>query len=416
MNSKWYWTIRQVTRKLWVRAALIAVFAVAAALIGLLGERLIPADLPAKIGADAVENILNILATSMLAVTTFSLSTMVAAYSAATTSVTPRATKLLMQDATTQNVLATFIGSFLYSLVSIVALSAGAYGQSGRLVLFVATLIVILLVVVTILRWIDHLTRLGRVGETTDRVEEATARAVSERAAQPFLGGHPLRDIAKDRPADARPIFPTTTGYVQHVDMKGLSELVERSSGRLFVAALPGRFVHAAQPLAYVESPLDEEALAALREAFVIDNARSFDQDPRFGLSVLAEIASRALSPALNDPGTAIDVIGRGVRLLARWTKCREAEAAQSPTYPQVWVPPLHIGELFDDMFAPIARDGASLVEVQTRLQKAYRALAEIGGEAFAAEAKRHSRRAMAFAEAAMTLETDKALLRDLAL
>lgn len=66
-----------------------------------------------KVGAEAVDNILNILASSMLAVTTFSLSIMVTAYGSATTNVTPRATRLVVEDVTTQNVLATFIGSFL---------------------------------------------------------------------------------------------------------------------------------------------------------------------------------------------------------------------------------------------------------------------------------------------------------------
>ena len=99
----------------------------------------------------------------MLAVTTFSLSTMVSAYSAATSNVTPRATKLLMEDSTTQNVLATFVGSFLFSLVGIIALSTGAYGDGGRVVLFASRSCVIGLIVVTLLRWIDHLSRLGRV-------------------------------------------------------------------------------------------------------------------------------------------------------------------------------------------------------------------------------------------------------------
>jgi hypothetical protein len=49
----------------------------------------------------------------------------------------------------------------------------------------------------------------------------------------------------------------------------------------------------------------------------IVGDVRSFDQDPRFGAVVLTEIASRALSPGMNDPGTAIDVIGRAVRLLA---------------------------------------------------------------------------------------------------
>ena len=41
---------------------------------------------------------------------------------------TPRATRLVVEDVTTQNVLATFIGSFLFSLVGIIALNMGAYG------------------------------------------------------------------------------------------------------------------------------------------------------------------------------------------------------------------------------------------------------------------------------------------------
>jgi hypothetical protein len=66
------------------------------------GEPYIPARLPTRIGADAVDNILGIIASRMLAVTTFSLDIMVSAYSAATSSVTPRATKLVMEDSTTR--------------------------------------------------------------------------------------------------------------------------------------------------------------------------------------------------------------------------------------------------------------------------------------------------------------------------
>ncbi len=73
---------------------------------------MIPESISVKVGAEAVDNILNILASSMLAVTTFSLSIMVTAYGSATTNVTPRATRLVVEDVTTQNVLATFIGSF----------------------------------------------------------------------------------------------------------------------------------------------------------------------------------------------------------------------------------------------------------------------------------------------------------------
>jgi uncharacterized membrane protein len=99
-----------------------------------------------------------------------------------------------MEDSTTQNVLATFVGSFLFSLVGIVALTTGAYGEQGRVVLFVVTIGVIVLIVVTLLRWIDHLSRLGRVTETTRPVEEATLDAVKAWRKSPNFGGEGPRD------------------------------------------------------------------------------------------------------------------------------------------------------------------------------------------------------------------------------
>ena len=103
---------------------------------------------------------------------------------------------------------------------------------------------------------------------------------------------------------------------------------------------MPGSFVHPAAQLLWVHGAVPGEQLAdALRSAFTIGNERSFDQDPRFGLIVLSEIASRALSPGVNDPGTAISVIGRLVRVLSCWVE-REA---QEVAHPAVHVPVLFL-------------------------------------------------------------------------
>src|SRR5690606_39284926 len=103
-----------------------------------------------------------------------------------------------------------------------------------------------------------------------------------------------------------------------------------------------------------VDELSDEEA-AALQDCFTIGDTRTFEQDPELGLVVLAEIASRALSPAVNDPGTAIDVIGTATRLLAHWQDSDEEGAGHVPFH-RVHVPPLLPAKLFDDAFRPIAR------------------------------------------------------------
>jgi len=188
LPSMWIWHFSHVSRRIWFRATLFSIVGVSTALLAIVVSPFIPDGLSGRIGADAVDNILAIIASSMLTVTTFSLSTMVSAYSAATSNVTPRATRLVMEDSTTQNVLATFVGSFLFSLVGIVALSTGASGEQGRLMLFIVTVCVIILIVITLLRWIDHLSRLGRVTETTRRVEEAIIKAIRAWRQNPNLG------------------------------------------------------------------------------------------------------------------------------------------------------------------------------------------------------------------------------------
>jgi uncharacterized membrane protein len=411
MIPRWTWELRLVLRRLGVRAALFSLLAVVAALVGAWLGPYIPPRWVDAFGADAVEQLLQIIASSMLAVTTFSLSVMVAAYAAITNSVTPRATKLLAEDSTTQNALATFLGSFLFSLVGLIGISAGLYQAQGRLVLFAATIAVIAIIVIVLLRWIDHLSRLGRVGETTQQVERAVRTALEQRRRQPGLGALCRSDEAV--PIAARRVHFDTVGYVCHIDLGALDTLAGRAGGLVHVLADPGSFVTPGDAVLAVEG-LGIEFDTPLCAAFSFGDRRSFDQDPRFGLSVMAEIASRALSPAVNDPGTAIDVIGRIVRLLVEWQQPLGTEPA-AVRYPRVTLPPVRIADAFDDVFHPIARDGAALAETAIRLQKALDALARHNPAAFAEPSRRHARFALDRAEHALRSDEDRRRVREAA-
>jgi uncharacterized membrane protein len=309
--------------------------------------------------------------------------------------------------------MSTFLGAFLFSLVGIIALSTGVYGDSGRLVLFGATVFVIVVIVVTLLRWISHLSTLGWMGDTIDRVERAARQAFEDRIALPCLGGRPLGEV----PASAKAVHGDAIGYVKHVDMNAL-QAAAGDDGGVWVAALPGTFVHRSQPIAWTDFD-DEARCKAVREAFTVGDSRTYDQDPRFGLVVLAEIASRALSPAVNDPGTAIDILGTGVRVLDRWCGERgrpdEQGRGGSLAYPSVRVPPLSADDLFEDLFAPIARDGAGTVEVGIRLQKSLAMLADAGGDEVKRAARRMSAAALEHAEPALTRAADRDRLAGLA-
>ncbi len=114
---------------------------------------------------------------------------------------------------------------------------------------------------------------------------------------------------------------------------------------------------------------------------------RSFDQDPRLALITLSEVASRALSPAVNDPGTAIEVLARQVRV---FVDLNQSEQTHEPEFPNVRVPRVGLDELFDDAFMAIGRDGAGTVEVVVRMIKSLAAIASCCEEEFAGNARRH--------------------------
>lgn len=406
--TRWRWLLSQLSRKLWLRTSAYALLGVVTAALAIATQYVLPWDLP-ELGSDAVDSLLNIIASSMLAVTIFSLSAMTAAYSAATSNVTPRATSLLIEDRVTQRVLSTFVGSFIFAIVGIIVLRTGAYGPSGRTVLFCVTVVVVVLIVVSLLRWIDHITRLGRVGETTHRVESATRKALLARLSSPYLGGVPLMPVDAEIPSDAMVIEAGQIGYLQHIDMIALSELAEAQACHIYVLLNPGAFVSIDTPLAWLRCSVSGEEASKTQEdaqkAFVIGDARSFDQDPRFGLAVMSEIGSRALSPATNDPGTALDVIGRNTRLLALWAQDLQTEETE---HPRIHVAPLQVADLFEDAFMLMARDGAGLIEVQLRLLKCLNALSRLGSEEFRACARHQAALSRARAETALTFPADR--------
>jgi len=402
MTSRWRWLMRLLLRRIWFRAALFSLSSVVLALLAAFVAPFIPYELSTKIGSDAVDNILGILASSMLAVTTFSLTAMVSAFSAASGTITPRATQLLVEDSTAQNALSTFIGAFLFAIVGICALSTGIYGTSGRVILYAGTILVIAIIVITLLRWIGHLSSFGRVGNTIDRVEKVTHAAIERsgyRVAVAPDGIPPRRG--------RRPVFTDKIGYSTHIDLIALDKVAARLGCTIDLSIAPGAFVTPNREIAWLDGGNAANDVE-IRDAFTFNHHRQFDHDPRLGLVVLSEIASRALSPAVNDPGTSIAVLGSGVRVMAALLDQARTGAKDGK---RVRLPEIAIEDLLDDLFRPIARDGAGIVEVAIKLQ---RSLAEIAGMVPSAYGPLAMRAADALArcQASMTFEADLECVR----
>lgn len=400
MRSRLAWVWAQFTDRLWLRTALFGLAALLSALLSVLVAPLMPGAVVSRVNVNAVTDLLQIMASSMLVVATFSLASLVTALTVATTSATPRAARVLIDDRNSQNALATFVGAFVFSIIGLIGLKLGYYSDAGLAVMMGATILMILAVIVTLFAWIDYLANLMRVDTMLQQLETRAEEALCERARYPCLGGVPATG---ERGGHA--VLTRQTGYVQHLDVAALQKVAARNGGTLRVLRLPGSMVDPVEPLAETSWKPDAEGRAYILEAFQIGAERSFDQDPRFCLSVIAEVASRALSSGINDPGTAIGAIGRLQRLLTLWAM--ESAGRGTPECPNVVVPQLCAEDLIDDAFGPLTRDAAGMIEVGLRLQKALVVLSRISPERYAEPARALSRRALAQAEAALVLDSD---------
>lgn len=404
MKIAFNWKFYKLKRKVWFWVCAYAVLGALTALLGALASYIIPNyEHTEGFGSESVSAILTILASSMLAVTTFSLSIMVQAFGSASTGATPRSTSLLMSDATTQNVLSTFLGVFVYSIVGIIGLHSRIYGAPGRMVLFWVTVVVLIAVLWQLVRWINHLSNFGRLGDTIDRVETAVMQSIENWTKLPRLGGNPVPETFLHSLVAS--ITPETVGYVEYIDMEHLQELAEENDFQIKVCDLPGGFVHQKSVILEVfgGQPISDETIAEMVRCVSIVRVRTFEQDPRFGVVTLSEIAARALSPATNDSGTAIDIIGRYVRILS----CFDPDVKAEPLYPLVFVPRLETEDLMEDAFLSTIRDAGGLVEVHVRIQKTLLSLVELKPEQFAKTAVHYSKRSMDVCELEMKLPAD---------
>ena len=400
---------RQLAQRMWFLPAAFSLVAIVSIVIAWFLARFAPDNLPFTMPSNGVVSILTILASSLLTVAVFALSTMVSALSSASASTSPRAAALITGDRSAQTSISVFIGAFLFSVVGIIGLSSGIYSEAGRLFLFAVTLAVLLLVVTALIRWIGQISAIGRVGHTIDRVEKAARDAFKT------LSAHPCFDCVEQVVAPEGMAIPARdVGYVQHFDAGVLQRIAEEHDLKVGVMARPGAYVGSDRPLLRVSGVVPDEAVDALLGAFVLGDSRTFFSDPRFGLVVLGEIASKALSPGINDPGTAIDVIGTLVRVLV--TRPPEADSDPDgdgkPRYDRVSVAPLDPADLIHDGFRPIARDGAGTIEVVLRLLVALRMIAA-ANPMLEEPAMAMARDAAARARQALTAESDLAVLED---
>jgi len=411
MKDRFRFILSRLTEKLWVKPLLVCLVSITIAFASQFVDQLWVFQNTPDVKSESIEMLLEVISASMLVMAVFAVGSMLAAYQSASRTATPRVFSLIISDDVSQNALSTFIGAFIFSIVAQVALINGYYEKEGRFVLFIITIAVFVIVIASFVKWVDCIAHLGRLSSSIKKIEIATKEALCRIKNRPCLGAMKSKNLK-----EGFSVFSSITGYIQRIDIALLQSVARSSDMQIEVAVLPGKFVTHNLPLAYIKSDIEitneSVEVESVLKAFCIDRNRTFDDDPRFGLIALSEIASRALSPAVNDPGTAIEITGSFVRLFTDFAHVGSKINSVDVEFDRISTPEISYNDMFEDAFSAIARDGANNIEVITRIQKALDTLSTIGCEATKSAAFSSAKLVLLYAERELRLPYEAEKLR----
>ncbi|WP_170004273.1 DUF2254 domain-containing protein [Pseudopontixanthobacter vadosimaris] len=264
-------------------------------------------------------DMLTVISSSMIGVASTVFSITIAAVAYASGTYGPRLLTNFMEDRGNQLSLATFIGTFVYSVT--ILRNVRAEGESPlfaaqqdalpgfvpQLSLLVAYVFMAVAIMVLVF-FLNHVPASIRINSVLEGIGSRLLKEIETRYDKPNRGAVELEQ------SDGRPIHARQTGYIQIVDYERLRKLVEREKGRLALEVRPGDFVHPGMVMAFwrelddLHEPLDLPD-DDVRDCFAFGAMRTTSQDLQFLIDELVEIGLRALSPGVNDPFTAVTSI-----------------------------------------------------------------------------------------------------------
>ena len=317
-------SFEDVRASLWFTPSVASVVAL---VLGLALAEIAPKDgplagLPWPGDADAASTVLQVIATTIIPVTSLTFSLVVVALQLASQQFSPRLLREFARDWVIQAVLSVLVATFVFALTVLLGLNSEE--PVPKLAVNVAFLGA-LASIGALLAFLGHIVRALRIdtmmvsvhGETV-----ATLQQVYPRLDDP----EPHRPDDVPGP-DGGTVLPSArSGFVTVVIPRHLVELAAAEDVVLWMAVRPGDHVVVGTPLATacrahgapVSADVSRRLASGVLEAVELGYERTAEQDTGFGLRQLTDIAVKALSPGINDPVTAAHAVGYLADLLVR--------------------------------------------------------------------------------------------------
>jgi uncharacterized membrane protein len=318
------------------------------------------------------------IVTAMVALTGFALTVSVLGVQLATGTFSARYMRILFREPMLKSLLAVLVGTTTFSFALLRRTESDSVPDLGVTAAGGLVLVSLILFLLFLDRFLHRLRPVAVAALVAHAGRRALEGAVAAAAARDTPDVLP-RDFQPDV-HPVRVVRSTGAGAIQAVDGRGLVRYARENRCRLVLRHTVGDFVPEGAALVEVYDN-DPGALAdgRLRGMIALGVERTIEQDPAFAIRIMVDIANRALSPAVNDPTTAVQVLnhlGDTLRLVGS-TALPVPPAASAAGTSGVLVPVRRWEEFLLLGVTEIRRYGAASIQVMRRLRAVLEELRE---------------------------------------
>jgi uncharacterized membrane protein len=333
---------------------------------------------PSHADPQVCQVILSGIATSIMTVVSIVFAILLMTLTLASMQFSPRILVSFVRDRMTQWTLGIFLGTFSYCMAALPAAHALPVPFSP-VATVLGAMVLALLCVFWLIFFIAHISQAISVNHIVDRIAGDTEVVIDEMMPRKRVRLYSAPPpVTLDAPTTY--VLSPVSGYIRFVDRPALMVVAKTVRTQVQVLRRVGHFIPEGVPLMQLGrvSRVGLETRAALLAAFDIGPSRTLQQDVEFGVLQIADIALKAISPAVNDPSTAITCIDQLGRILIRWIArdMPDATLFDPPHVLRVSMPWISLGELLDTAFEQIRHYSESDLAVSLRLLRALQDIA----------------------------------------
>jgi uncharacterized membrane protein len=329
---------------------------------------------PSHADPQVAQVILASIATATMTVVSIVFAILLMTLTLASTQFSPRILVSFVRDQVTQWTLGVFLGTFSYCIAALPAARSLPYPFVPA-VTVLGAMALAPICVGWLIYFIHHISNAISVNTIIDRIRRDTELVIDELMPYPYRSlNMEVRDGASlEKPGVA--LLSRESGYIRYADIPRLRSLAKTYGICVQLERRVGHFIAEGVPLLGVSrgDRVTGERANELLSAIEIGPTRTMQQDIEFGIVQIVDIALRAMSPAVNDPTTAITCVDQLSCVLIRWLGRAPPRSHyyDPPHVLRAAVPWIDLDGLLDLAFEQIRHYAAADAAVSLRLMRA---------------------------------------------